>query len=72
VLPAEIAVSAPLAEPIVPMEVVLLLQSPPPVLLAYVTIAPLHTTIGPAIAPVDEGKGYIVTTIAVTQLAPKE
>ena len=49
--PVAMPLTMPLPEPTVATEVVLLLHAPPVVPLVYVAVDPIHTLLGPPIAP---------------------
>src|SRR5436305_1140752 len=62
-VPASTPATAPLREPMVALAAMLLVQVPPPALLKVV-VAPVHTVVGPLMAP---GNGLTVIVLVAVQ-----
>ena len=68
VLPAESALTTPVDEPMMAIEVLLLLHVPPGVASVSVVVKPMQPLLVPLIAP---GNGFTVTSVMAVQPADK-
>jgi hypothetical protein len=69
-LPAATPLTIPVAEPIVAIEVLLLLQVPPEVALFNVVVLPVHTVAVPVMVPADGVLLTVTTAVAVAVPQP--